>query len=262
MKLKDKVAVVAGGGSGMGGAIAELFAREGASVIVADLDEDAGRIVTAGILDADPIANICFQRVNVTVEESVEQLARFVEDNFVATDILVNTFGVAEFTPLLDMSLDQWRRTFDVNLSGTFLTCRVLGRQMVQRRRGKIVNFGSTASLNGVPGMVHYTAAKHGVLGLTRALAVEWGKYNVFVNCICPGATTTPLMVSATTPQWRQQRIKRIPLGRLGSPDNQARVALFLASDDSDYVSGAAIPTDGGVAAMAAATSDDALGAE
>ena len=149
--------------------------------------------------------------MDVTVEASVEQLARFVADNFAAADILVNTFGIAEFTRMLDLSLEQWRRTCDVNLTGTFLARRALGMQMVQRRRGKIVNFGSTASLNGVPGMVHYTAAKHGVLGLTQALAVEWGKYNVHVNCICPGATTTPLIVAATTPRWRQQWVKQHP---------------------------------------------------
>ena len=262
MKLKDKVAVVVGGSSGMGETIARLFARQGASIVIADLNEEAGRKVTADILETVPGAKACFQNVDVTVETSVAQLARLVADSFGAADILVNTFGVAEFTLMLDLSLEQWRRTCDVNLTGTFLTCRALGMQMVERRRGKIVNFGSTASFSGVPGMAHYTAAKHGVLGLTRALAVEWGKYNVHVNCICPGATTTPLMITATTPKWRQQRVKRIPLSRLGSPDNQARVALFLASDDSDYVSGAAVPTDGGVSAMAAATSDDALGAQ
>jgi NAD(P)-dependent dehydrogenase (short-subunit alcohol dehydrogenase family) len=262
MKLKDKVAVVAGGGSGMGETTARLFAQEGASVIVADLNEDAAEKVTASIIESLPGATVRHQKVDVTDEGSVEQLARFVAENFTAADILVNTFGIAEFTPMLDLTLDQWRRTTEVNLTGTFLTCRALGRQMVERRRGKIVNFGSTASLSAVPGMAHYTAAKHGVLGLTRTLAVEWGKYNIHVNCICPGATTTPLMVNCTTPQWREQRIKRIPLGKLACPENQARAALFLASDDSDYLTGAAIPTDGGVSATAAGTSDEALAAE
>ena len=262
MKLKGKVAVIAGGGSGMGETTAHLFAREGASVIIADRDEKGGQKVAAAILEALPGATVRFQKVDVTVEESVEQLASFVEENFSAADILVNTFGIAEFTPMLDLTLDQWRRTCEVNLTGAFLICRALGRQMVRRRKGKIVNFGSTASLSAVPGMAHYTAAKHGVLGLTRTLAVEWGKYNVHVNCICPGATTTPLMVGATTPEWREQRVKRIPLGRLGTPENQARVALFLASEDSDYLTGAALPTDGGVIATAPATSDDALAAE
>ena len=137
----------------------------------------------------------------------------------------------------------------DVNLTGTFLTCLAFGRQMVERRSGKIVNFGSTASLSGVPGMVHYTAAKHGVLGLTRALAVEWGKYNVYVNCICPGATTTPLMLGCTNQKWRSARQRRIPLGRLGSPEDQARVALFLASEMSSFVTGHNVPVDGGTLA-------------
>jgi len=259
MKLDGKVAVIVGGGSGMGDTTAKLFAEEGASVVVADLDEQGAQGVAQAIQAANPQAVVRSKRVDVTDEASVEDLASFVSNELAPADILVNTFGLALFAPLVELGYDQWRRMIDVNLTGTFLTCRAFGRQMVERRRGKIVNFGSTASLSGVPGMVHYTAAKHGVLGLTRALAVEWGKYHVHINCICPGATTTPLMLGCTDEKWRAQREQRIPLQRLGSPGDQARVALFLASEDSDYVTGAAITTDGGVYAMAAATSEDAL---
>jgi len=259
MKLKDKVAVVAGGSSGMGDAVARLFGREGASLVVADIDADGGRSVVEAIQTELPDAVAEFRQVDVTSEESVEGLAKFVQQKFGAADILVNTFGVAKFTPTVELSLDEWNWDIGINLKGVFLTCRALGRQMVQRQGGKIVNFGSTASFSGVPGMAHYSASKHGVLGLTRALAVEWGKYNVHVNCVCPGATTTPMMLGATDDKWREQRMKRIPLDRFGSPEDQARVALFLASDDSDYLTGVCLPTDGGVSALAPATSDDAL---
>jgi NAD(P)-dependent dehydrogenase (short-subunit alcohol dehydrogenase family) len=262
MRLKGKIAVVVGGGSGMGDATARLFAQEGASVIVADINEQAAGEVAQAIGDASPNAKAWAKMVDVTNEKSVQDLATFVAEQMGPADILVNTFGLAAFVPMVEMSCDDWQRAIDVNLRGTFLTCRAFGQQMIPRRRGKIVNFGSTASLSGVPGMVHYTAAKHGVLGLTRALAVEWGKYNIHVNCVCPGATATPLMFNATTEQWRAGRVKRIPLSRLGQPDEQARAALFLASDDSDYVTGAGLTTDGGVYAMAAATTDDALASQ
>ena len=262
MRLQNKIAVIVGGGSGMGDVTAKLFADEGASVVVADLDDQNAQRVAQDIHTAHPKTAVRAKCVDVTVEAEVENLASFVTSEVGPADILVNTFGLALFTPLAELSCDEWRRMIDVNLTGTFLTCRAFGRQMVERRGGKIVNFGSTASLSGVPGMVHYTAAKHGVLGLTRALAVEWGKYNVHVNCICPGATTTPLMLGCTDEKWRAERQKRIPLDRLGSPEDQARVALFLACEDSAYVTGAAITTDGGVYARAAATSDDALAAE
>lgn len=262
MRLTGKIAVIVGGGSGMGDITAKLFAEEGAAVVVADLDEQAAQAVAQTIQDTRPDTAVLAKCVDVTVEASVEDLARFVSNELGPADILVNTFGLAVFAPLVELSYDQWRQMIDVNLTGTFLTCRAFGRQMVERRSGKIVNFGSTASLSGVPGMVHYTAAKHGVLGLTRALAVEWGKYNVYVNCICPGATATPLMLGCTDQKWRSARQRRIPLGRLGSPEDQARVALFLAAADSDYVTGASITTDGGVYAMAAATSEDALADE
>jgi NAD(P)-dependent dehydrogenase (short-subunit alcohol dehydrogenase family) len=262
MKLKAKVAVVAGGASGMGEAVSRLFSAEGATVVVADIDPHAGQSVVNAMLVEVPGAAAVYRQVDVSQEQSVDELATFVAEQYGAADILVNTFGVAKFTPVLEMKVDDWDWDCSINLKGVFLTCRALGRQMVERRRGKIVNFGSTASLSGVPGMVHYTASKHGVLGLTRALAVEWGKYDIHVNCVCPGATTTPMMLNATDEKWRRERTRRIPLQRLGSPESQARVALFLASEDSDYLTGAALPTDGGVSAMAAATSDDALAGE
>ena len=124
--------------------------------------------------------------------------------------------------------------------------CQEAGRYMIPKRSGKIVNFGSTAAIAGVPYMVHYTAAKHGVAGLTRSLAVEWGKYNINVNCICPGATETPMLLTTLSEEARQQRVKRIPLQRFGRTSDQANTALFLASDDAAFLTGNVVEVDGG----------------
>ncbi len=150
----------------------------------------------------------------------------------------------------------------DINLTGMFYCCREVGKEMIKRRQGKIINISSSAGLAGVPYMSHYVASKHGVVGLTKALAVEWGKYNVNVNCICPGATMTPMLLNATTPKYREERIQRIPLHRLAEPDDQAKAALFLASPESDYLTGIVVCTDGGLSALAPSTSESALKGE
>lgn len=249
-RLDGKVTVIVGGASGMGSAMSPIFAAAGARVIIADLDESAARAVEGYELAVG---------VDVTDEESVRQLAERVESDVGPVDAVVNTVGFAEFVPATEITYEAWRNTIDINLSGVFLSCREFGKRMVERRRGKIVNFASTGGLTGVPGMAHYTAAKHGIVGLTRVLAVEWGKYNVHVNCICPGATATPMLMSVSDEAWRAKRIARIPLLRLGKPEEQARTAMFLISDDSDYLTGAMLTTDGGVSAMAAGTGEEIL---
>lgn len=249
-RLQDQTVVIVGGASGMGAAMVPLFAAEGARVVIADLDGNAAANVPGHTLALT---------VDVTDPASVRKLADCVHEQLGDTDALVNTVGLARFVPAEQISPDDWRETLDVNLSGVFLCCQAFGEHMIRRRAGKIVNFSSTAGQTGVPGMAHYTAAKHGVVGLTRALAVEWGKYNIRVNCICPGSTATPMLMSCTDEAWREERMARIPLQRLGLPEEQARTALFLISSDSDYVNGAVITTDGGVAAMASGTSAEAL---
>lgn len=153
---------------------------------------------------------------------------------------------------------EVWARQIAVNLSGTFNACQAFGSVMVERGSGAIVNVASTAGLFGVPGMAAYSAAKHGVVGLTRALAVEWGRAGVRVNCICPGATLTS-MLRATSEDYRAERVRRVPLNRLGEPGEQVAVALFLASDAASYVTGAIVPVDGGVSAMAPGTAEGAI---
>ena len=255
--MKNKVAVITGAASGMGEATAGLFAAEGAHVVASDINVDdaekvADRLRAMG-LTAESIG------VDVTSEPSVHGLKRRVREEFGYVDVLVNCAGVSEFGTSRDFELARWERVLAVNLTGVFLTCRELGDMMVRRRQGKIVNVASTAGLFGVPRMVAYTAAKHAVVGLTRSLAIEWAKYNVQVNCVCPGATETRMLLTETTPAFRAARVKRIPSGRFGTPLEQAQAILYLASDDASYVTGCVLTVDGGVAALAPATSDMAL---
>ena len=197
--------------------------------------------------------------VDAADEEQVKEMVEVASREFQRIDILVNCVGMAEFAPAEEITSEQWQRLLDANLTGVFLCCREVGKALIAQRSGKIVNFASTGGLSGVPYMAHYIAAKHGVVGLTRALAVEWGKYEIHVNCICPGATATPMLLENTTEEYRADRSRRVPLQRLAKPEEQARMALFLASSESDYVNGAAICVDGGIFAMSPATSVEAL---
>ena len=257
MKLKNKVVVVVGGASGMGAAIATLFSREGASVVIADIDKQKIDEVTNQIQAFG--GRVCAIPTDIVDEKQVEKLVTTVTKDFHRIDVLVNTVGTFQFSPAEELSLEDWRRLLDINLTGVFLCCREVGKVMIGQKSGKIVNFSSTAGLCAVPYSVHYTAAKHGMVGLTKTLAVEWAKHNIHVNCICPGATATPMLLESTTEEFRAARSRRIPLGRFGKPEEQAHVALFLSCSDSDYVTGSVVTTDGGVYAMAPGTGEEAL---
>jgi NAD(P)-dependent dehydrogenase (short-subunit alcohol dehydrogenase family) len=257
MKLKNKVAIVVGGASGMGEAISHLFALEGAAVAIADVNE-RGAIHVANEIAAEKGRCLAYQ-LDVVRPEQVADVFTKISRKLGAIDILINASGLSQFKPTAEITPDDLRRTIDVNLVGVFYACQEVGRQMIPRRAGKIVNFGSTAGVAGVPYMAHYTAAKHGVVGLTKALAVEWGKYNVNVNCICPGATETPMFINTLSAEAREQRVKRIPLQRFGKTIDQANAALFLASSDSDYLTGSIICVDGGAAAISPATATEVL---
>jgi NAD(P)-dependent dehydrogenase (short-subunit alcohol dehydrogenase family) len=257
MRLEGKVAIVIGGASGMGETISHLFAREGAAVAIADVNE-ASAIRVANAVAPEQGRSRAY-RLDVVQPEQVADVFATVSRDLGAIDILVNASGLSQFKPTTEITPDDLRRTVDVNLIGVFYACQEAGRAMIPRRSGKIVNFGSTAGIAGVPYMAHYTAAKHGVVGLTKSLAVEWGKYNVNVNCICPGATETPMFVNTLSPEAREQRVKRIPLQRFGKTSDQANTALFLASSDSDYLTGSIVCVDGGASAISPATATEVL---
>ena len=233
MKLQDKVALITGAGSGIGRAIALEFAREGAKVLVAELDEAAGRAV------ADELgAQARFQRCDVTNEDEVRATVQAAVDAFGRLDIMVNNAGVAS---------DDWDTTLAVNLSGVYYGCKHAAESMAARDGGVIINLASILGLVGIGAADPYVAAKHGVVGLTRNFAITYAGRGVRVNCINPGFIETPMTRGFTeTPGIHQQIEGQTPMGRWGKPEEVAKAALFLASDDSSFMTGAPLIVDGG----------------
>ena len=250
MKLKEKVALVTGAGAGIGKAIAISFAKEGANIILNDVNKE-NAIQVAG--EIKKLGRKCeVHIVDVGHYESVKKMTEEVIKSFGRIDILVNNAGIASRTPAEKITEKIWHKVININLNGVFFCSKAVGTHMIERRNGNIINISSMAGIAAIPNDLPYVASKHGVIGITRALAIEWAKYNIRVNCICPGLTITPLveMVSAKEPKLFSERIERIPLGRPATPNDQAQVAMFLASDESSYVTGHVIPVDGGMSAL------------
>lgn len=245
MRLSERVAVVTGGGSGIGEAICEKFAHEGARIVVADMVAQGANAV-AGKVRAIGQRALPYT-VNVADYDQVAKLVEATVNEFGRIDILVNCAGYSEFVPTEELPLDSWRRMIDVNLNGTYYCCIATAKEMIRKNYGKIINVSSMAGIVGVPNNAHYVASKHGVVGLTRALAIDFAKYHINVNCLCPGTTVTPLNFKIMTPEYMASRAKRVPLGRLAQPEDQANAALFLASSESDYVTGLIMYVDGGM---------------
>ena len=236
MKLQDKVALITGAGSGIGRAIALEFAREGAKVLVAELDEASGRAVADELGAAGAQAR--FQRCDVTNEDEVRATVQAAVDAFGRLDIMVNNAGVAS---------DDWDITLAVNLSGVYYGCKHAAESMAARGGGVIINLASILGLVGIGGGDPYVATKHGVVGLTRNFAIAYAGRGVRVNCINPGFIETPMTRGFTETQAIRQQIEgQTPMGRWGRPEEVAKAALFLASDDSSFMTGAPLIVDGG----------------
>lgn len=235
-------AVVTGAGGGIGAAVAARLASSGSSVAVADRDFQAARVVAARLLDAEPF------EVDVRSWASVERLASDVERRLGPVEQLVNCAGVTRVAPSRLLPREAWEEVIDVNLSGTWRCCQLLGGAMLEHRRGAIVNIGSAYSEIGAPGRAAYASAKTAILGLTRVLATEWAADGVRVNVVEPGYVDTPMMQvairsgSADLPQL----LGRIPAGRLAQPDDVADAVEFLLSDAARYITGATLRVDGG----------------
>ena len=233
MRLKDKVALITGGGSGIGRAIAREFADEGAKLLIAELDESSGQAVVDEIGEAAR-----FQRCDTSQESDVEAAIAATIDAFGQLDIMVNNAGVAS---------EDWDTTLAVNLSGVYYGCKHAAESMAARDGGVIINLASILGLVGIGAADPYVAAKHGVVGLTRNFAIAFGGRGVRVNCINPGwietTMTDPIRESESI---QQQVVTQTPLGRFGTPEEVAKVALFLASDESSFVTGAPLIVDGG----------------
>ena len=250
-RLVDKVAVITGAGSGIGRASAKLFIAEGAKVVVAEVDETLG---AASAREAG--AGARFIRTDVTDEESVKQMVRQTRDAFGRIDVLLNCAGgsLREDKPVTEVDLSIWDRTINLDLKGPFLCCRHVLPVMVEQGKGSVVNFSSVVALRGNHIAHVYVSAKGGLISFTQALAGAYSPKGIRVNAICPGVVLTDRVKSRFT-NGNQIRFggidnitERYPFG-VGQPEDIANVALFLASDESRMVNGAAIPAEGGFSA-------------
>ena len=224
-RLDDKIAVVTGAGQGIGKAIAEKLATEGATVVVTDVDGASAETTATALPGAVAI------RADVTDPQSVQAMVDRVMRHFGRIDILVNNAGWDKASPFVDSEPADWDRAIAVNLYGVLHTCRAVLPMMTERGRGAVVNLGSDAGRVGSSGEAVYSAAKGGVIAFTKSLAREMARHQVRVNCVCPGPTDTALFASFAGPKLREALTRAIPFGRLGQPADIANVVAFLASD-------------------------------
>lgn len=246
MKLAGRVAVVTGSSMGIGEGIAAAFLREGARVVVNSRDQKrAGEAaVRLGRGGGETLA----LAADVSTRAGVERLVEGAVSRWGRLDIMVNNAGTSMIAPSVELGEADWRRTIDLNLTGAFLGCQAAARVMLPRRSGAIINIGSILGELGLPKRAAYCASKHGLIGLTKVLGVEWGRQGVRVNCINPGYIKTPMDVQdQSVGDYTDTDItRRTPAGRFGSVEDVARVAAWLASDDAAYVTGASVDVDGG----------------
>jgi len=249
--LKNKVAIVTGAASGLGKAIAKGFHDYGANVVIADIDKNEAD-KTAKSLGADSLS----VKVNIANEEQVMQLVKKVSKEFGKIDILVNNAGIGipkrdgKPVPLVELSQPEWEKVMGVNLTGTFLCVRHVGRYMIHEKKGKIINIASMSGFvanKKLTGSGVYCVSKAGVIMLTKSLAEEWAEYNIHVNCISPGYMETQQNVKMRkNPTISQMQLNLIPFQRYGKPEEIVGAAILLASEASSYMTGSNIVIDGG----------------
>lgn len=248
MRLQDRVAIVTGGGSGIGQAIAYLFASEGAHLVVVD------RVAEGAMATVRHIETMGRQSLAVTADvtdnQAIQQMAATVQERFGQIDILVNNAAFSQGDDILTMDEATWDRNLDVVLKSVFLCSKAVLPTMIAQRRGAIINI---ASVNGLStfGEEAYSAGKAGVINLTRNMATKYGQHNVRVNVICPGTIQTPLWQPrlVADPQLFEKLADWYPLGRVGQPEDVAQAALYLASDAAAWVTGISLVVDGGLLA-------------
>ena len=249
MKLEGKISIVTGGGTGLGKAIALEFANAGADVVVCgrnigNIEKVRDEIMALGRRSLAIATDVC-------VKEQVDNMVNKVIAEFGRVDILVNNAGTNRPTPILDLTEEVWDLLLDTNLKGIFLCTQAVAKHMVAQKYGKIINISSTAALGALePGQAAYAASKLGVIGFTKACAREFGPYGINVNAIAPGRVLTPLVYASRTPEQVKQFIAigetAAVLGRLGTPEDIARLALFLSSDDASFITAETIACNGG----------------
>ena len=245
MLLKDKVALITGSARGIGREIASLFAKEGAGIIICDVNEElVGE--TKEKLESRGFKVASFA-VDVTNLNRVEEMLNKILDKFGKIDILVNNAGITKDGLLVRMKEADWDAVLDVNLKGTFVCTKAVSKVMIKQRCGKIISIASIIGIMGNVGQANYAASKAGIIGFTKSVARELALRNIMVNAVAPGYIQTE-MTAKLSDDAREQMLKNIPLNRLGTPEDVARTCLFLASSDADYITGQTIVVDGGMA--------------
>lgn len=245
MRLQGRVAVITGGGSGIGLASVRRLAREGARVVVADVDAEAGKAA------ADEVDGL-FVRTDVTDAEQVEALFQSAVDTYGSLDIAFNNAGIAppEDDSILDTDIDAWQKVQTVNLTSVYLCCKAVLPHMLRQGKGSIINTASFVAVMGAAtSQISYSASKGGVLAMTRELGVQFARQGIRVNALCPGPVNTPLLqeLFASDPERAARRYVHIPMGRFAEPEEIAAAVAFLASDDSSFMTASQFLVDGGI---------------
>jgi NAD(P)-dependent dehydrogenase (short-subunit alcohol dehydrogenase family) len=245
MRLQDKIAIVTGGGSGIGRGVSVAYAHEGATVVVADIDLDTAQETVAQI-EAEGGKGRAV-RCDVADPAQIAALIETAKSAYGRIDILFNGAGIISNKPLLETTIEEWDRILTVNLRGEFLCLQAAAKVMVEQGRGKIINITSVLAAQARINRAPYGAAKAGIVALTQSAAIELGPKGVFVNAIAPGSIQTGMTKGAPpTPEAAARKLAGIPVRRLGVPEDLTGPAIFLASDESDYVSGVVLTVDGG----------------
>ena len=250
MKLKDKVALISGATSGMGRGIAKLFAREGASVVISGRSKERGQQTASEIIDEGGEA--VFTAADISNASDVEQLVESAASRFGKINLLVPNAGILGLGSVTDVPLDLWHQTLGTNLNGVFYLCRFAIPEMIKAGGGAIVINASIAGFKAFPNHAAYCASKGALIPLTKSLAIDYAAHRIRVNCLCPGPVDTPLIWDSAkafpNPETVVQEVgENTLMMRLGNPDDIARAALFLACDDSSWITGTALIIDGGI---------------
>ena len=241
-RLAGRRVLITGAARGIGAAIAEAFAAEGASLALLDREGDQCR-ATAERLQAHAFD------VDLADPASTRDVTQSAIDTLGGVDVLVNNAGILHMAPLLDITVDDWNRTFDINVRAMLLTTQIAARAMIEAAQGggSIINMASMGGKVGSPNQAHYAASKAAVIGLTRVSAIELGEYGIRANCICPGYVLTEMGAATRTPEMVAKWSAMSPLGRCAQPEDVADMALFLASDQAKYCTGQAMNVSGGM---------------
>jgi 3-oxoacyl-[acyl-carrier protein] reductase len=247
MRLKDKVAIITGAGQGIGAAYARKFCEVGAKVVVADINQEKAEAVVKKVTEKGHEALAIM--TDVSDEASTQALVHTVVERYGRIDILVNNaaiFATIETKPMEEISVEEWDGLMGVNLRGLFLCCKAILPQMKAQKQGKIINVSSATVFMGKPYYIHYVTSKAGVIGFTRALAREVGDWNIQVNCLTPGYTETEIPRGTTTSEQKKAIIGHQCIKRIGTTEDLLGIMVFLASDESDFMSGQTVNVDGG----------------